>query len=73
MLFGSLQFLFQRLIGLVCFASGLSEDAGAFPGGGPLPGCGLVSVGVGFQTNVGTKSPGKIVHMQILGDLGAVE
>lgn len=27
---------FQRLIGFVCFASGLSEDARASPGGGPL-------------------------------------
>lgn len=36
MLFASLQFLFQSLIGFVCFTSGLSEDAGASPGGGPL-------------------------------------
>lgn len=43
------QFLFQRLTGFVCFASGLSEGAGPLLEEVPWSSGGLLSVGLGSQ------------------------
>lgn len=65
MLFAAPQFLFQRLIGCICFASGPSQDARPPLEEVPLSSGGLLSEELGSQANVDYKSPGKIVKMQM--------